>query len=267
MEETENKEVTTGRDRMRSMMSKKYPDKVFDGENATDDLDELVASELESGAAELEASRTNNQKIVDLFNRDPRTARLLMRMATEEGTDPIDLLIEMYGPDLLDALQSDEGKEKISKATALYLETKAKEEAGESERMANYEQSVKEIAAFAQEKGLSDEQAVAVFEKINQIGFDVIEGKFTREAMQMAYDAMNFGPAVEKARKEGERDGRNAKIEEKLAKVNKPVEMPPAVGGQGSTVAEPKPKVRDTFFDGVREEVNRGYGQKSAFRK
>lgn len=267
MKVAENKEVKKGRDRYKDYMSQKYPDKVFDGENATDDLDELVASELEANASELEASRANNKKMVDLFNKSPREARFLLRLATEQDANPISILVEMYGPDLLDAMQSEEGKALLSDATAKYLEVKATEEAGEAERMANYEKSVQDIAAFAQEKGLTDEQAVAVFEKINQIGFDVIEGKYTREAMQMAYDAMNFSTAVESARKEGERDGRNAKIEEKLAKVNKPVDMPPAVGGQGATVPEPKAKVRDSFFDAQRDEVNRGYGRKSAFEK
>lgn len=267
MEVNENKQVKTGRDRYKEYMSGKYPDKVFDGENATDDLDELVASELEANASELEASRANNKKLVDLMNKDPRHARYIMRMMTEEGANPLSVMMEIYGPDLMDALQSEEGKEMMSKATEKYLETKASEEAGEAERMQNYEKSVNDIAAFAQEKGLTDEQAVALFEKINQIGFDVIEGKFTREAMQMAYDAMNFSSAVDNARKEGERDGRNAKIEEKLAKVNKPIEMPPAVGGQGATVPEPKARKRDDFFDAQREEVNRGYGQKSAFSK
>lgn len=248
-------------------MSQKYPDKVFDGENATDDLDELVASELEANASELEASRANGKKMVDLFNKSPREARFLLRLATEQDANPISILVEMYGPDLLDAMQSEEGMALISEASAKYLEAKATEEAGEAERMANYEKSVQDIAAFAQEKGLTDEQAVELFEKINQIGFDVIEGKFTREAMQMVYDAMNFSTAVESARKEGERDGRNAKIEEKLAKVNKPMDMPPSVGGQGATVPEPKTKVRDSFFDAQRDEVNKGYGQKSAFRK
>lgn len=267
MKETENKQVKTGRDRYRDYMSSKYPDKVFDGENATDDLDELVASELESNAAELETSRANNKKLVDLMNRDPRHARYIMRMMTEEGANPLVVMMEIYGPDLMEALQSEEGKEMMSKATEKYLETKASEEAGEAERMANYENSIKEIAAFAQENGLTDEQAVAVFEKINQIGFDVIDGKISRETMQMAYDAMNFGTAVETARKEGERDGRNAKIEEKLAKVKTPVDMPPAVGGQGATMPEPKPRKRDDFFDAQRDEVNRGYGSRSAFSK
>lgn len=267
MEVTENKEVKSGRDRTKSYMSQKYPDKVFDGENATDDLDELVASELESNASELDNYRANNQKLVGLMNRDPRHARYIMRMMTEEGANPLVVMMEIYGPDLLDALQSEEGKDMMSKATEKYLEVKASEEAGEAERLANYENSVKDIAAFAQENGLTDDQAVAVFEKINQIGFDVIEGKITREAMQMAYDAMNFSTAVENARKEGERDGKNQKIEERLAKVKAPAAMPPSVGGQGATAPEPKPRRRDDFFDAQRDEVSRGYGQKSAFRK
>lgn len=268
MKVTEDKEVKKGRDRYIDYMSQKYPDKVFEGENATDDLDELVASELESNAAELEGFRANNKKIVDLFNRDPRWAKVLMRIAASEDTNPIDVLIEMYGPDILEAMQSDEGRAKISEATSKYMEAKAKSEEGEKERMDNYETSIKELVAFADEKGLDDEQAKQVFEKVNQIGFDVMEGIYTREAFQMVYDAMNFSSAVENARKEGERDGRNAKIEEKLAKVNKPVDLPPSVGGQGATAPEPKPAAqKDSFFDGVREEVNRGYGQKSAFSK
>lgn len=267
MEVIENKEVKSGRDRTKAYMSQKYPDKVFDGENVTDDLDELVASELESNASELDNYRTNNQKLVELMNRDPRHARYIMRMMTEEGANPLVVMMEIYGPDLLDALQSEEGKDMMSKATEKYLEVKASEEAGEAERLANYENSVKDIVAFAQENGLTDDQAVAVFEKVNQIGFDVIEGKITREAMQMAYDAMNFSTAVENARKEGERDGKNQKIEERLAKVKAPAAMPPSVGGQGATAPEPKSRKRDDFFDEQRDEVSRGYGQKSAFRK
>ena len=130
-------------------------------------------------------------------------------------------------------------------------------------RMDNYEKSINELAAFAAEKGLSDEQAVGIFEKVNQIGFDAIEGIYTRESFEMAYNAMNYTNDVENARKEGERDGRNERIEEKLKKVSKPADMPPTLGGQGAGVAEAKPKKKaDPFFEGVAEEVSRGYGKK-----
>jgi hypothetical protein len=54
---------------------------------------------------------------------------------------------------------------------------------------------------------------------------------------------------VETARKEGEVAGRNAKIEEKLAKVEKPADMPPAVGGQGAAMPEvPKKREKNDMF-------------------
>ena len=103
----------------------------------------------------------------------------------------------------------------------------------------------------ADEKGLSDEQAIAIFEKVNQIGFDVIEGKYTRESYEMAYNAMNYAADVETARKEGEVAGKNQKIEEKLAKVEKPIDMPPTVGGQGASVPETAPKKKRNNMFGL----------------
>lgn len=249
MEKTENKEVTTSRDRIRDRFVQKYPERDFNGENASNDLDDLIVSELEAYDKELEESRAQNKKMVDLFNRDPRSAGLLMDMAA--GGDPITYLLTAFGPELMDALQSEEGRAKISESTSKYLERKASEEAGEQERMANYEKSIQDLAAYAEEKGLSDEQAIKIFEKVNQVGFDVIEGIYTRETFDMAYNAMNYTADVETARKEGEVAGRNAKIEEKLAKVEKPVDMPPAVGGQASSVAETRPKPNRSNMFGV----------------
>ena len=65
----------------------------------------------------------------------------------------------------------------------------------------------------------------------------------------MVYNAMNYASDVETARKEGEVAGKNAKIEEKLAKVEKPIDMPPSVGGQGAAVPEaPREKKSNNMF-------------------
>ena len=191
METTETKEVMSSRDRIKDRYAKRYPERDFNGENASDVLDDEVISELEKYDAEIEGYRANDKKIKELFNSDPRSARFVVDWSSKGG-NPIQYLLEIFGPELMDALQSEEGKAKIVESTNKYLERKATEEAGESERMANYENSIKDLVAFADEKGLSKEQAVAVFEKINQIGFDVIEGKHTRDAYEMAYNAMNY---------------------------------------------------------------------------
>lgn len=262
---TETKEVTRPMDKLRDRYVSRNPEKDYGGENAEDALVADVLAELEgfdARLAEFDEGRRQSQKMVDLFNRDPRSSRFLIALASGEG-NPIDYLLDIYGPDLLDALQSEEGRAKLVDSNNKWLERKASEDSTMQARMDNYEKSVADLAAFAEEKGLSDEQAVAIFEKVNQIGFDAIEGLFTRESYEMAYNAMNYANDVEQARKEGERDGRNERIEEKLKKVAKPADMPPTVGGQGAGVAETKPrKAVDPFFEGVADEVSRGYGKK-----
>lgn len=262
---TETKEVTRPLNKLRDRYVAKNPDKDYSGENAEDALVADILAELEGYDArlsEFEEGRAQSQKMVDLFNRDPRSSKFMLALASGEG-NPIDYLLDIYGPDLLDALQSEEGRAKIVDSNNKWLEKKNSEESTMQARMDNYEKSIADLAAFASEKGLSDEQAVAIFEKVNQIGFDAIEGIYNRESYEMAYKAMNYANDVEKARNEGERDGRNERIEEKLKKVAKPADMPPTVGGQGAGAAEAKPRKKvDPFFEGVAEEVNRGYGKR-----
>lgn len=261
----DNKEVTRPWDKLRERYSAKYPEKDYGSENVDDALVADIIADLDgfdARAAEFEEGQKQSKQMVDLFNRDPRSSKFLLALASGEG-NPIDYLLDIYGPDLLDALQSEEGRAKVIDSNNKWLEKKASEESTMQARMDNYEKSINDLVAFASEKGLTDEQAVAVFEKVNQIGFDAIEGVYTRESYDMVYNAMNYANDVESARKEGERDGRNERIEEKLKKVSKPADMPPSLGGQGAAVAETKPRKKaDPFFEGVAEEVNRGYGKK-----
>lgn len=262
---TNTKEVTNPWGRLRERYAAKNPGKEYGNEGADDALVADILSDLDeydARLAEFEESQAQSKKMVDLFNRDPKSTKYMLAIASGEG-NPLDYLLDIYGPDLLDALQSEEGRAKIVESNNKWLEKKSAEESTMQTRMDNYAKSIDDLVAFASEKGLSDEQAMQVFEKVNQIGFDAIEGLYSRESYEMAYNAMNYANDVSKARMEGERDGRNARIEEKLKKVAKPADMPPTVGGQGAAVAETKPRKEiDPFFAGIADEVSRGYGKK-----
>lgn len=265
MKETNTQEVKTSRERIRERLAKEYPDTDFNAENASDVESDSIVSLLEKYDAELEGYRSNNDRVSKLFDSDPRAGRFFVNWMASGG-NPIQYLLDIFGPELTEAMESEEGRAKIVESTNKYLERKAENEKGEAERMANYEQSINDLAAFAQEKGLSEEQAVAVFEKVNQIAFDVIDGKYSREAYEMAYKAMNYDVDVESARKEGEVTGRNAKIEERLGKVTKKPEMPPSLGGQGGAVPEPAPKKGgDPTLDAMRERMSKGPAKRGLF--
>lgn len=258
MKETNTEGVKTSRERIRERLVKEYPDTDFNAENASDVEDDSIVSLLEKYDAELEGYRSNNDRVSKLFDSDPRAGKFFVNWMASGG-NPIQYLLDIFGPDLADAMASEEGRAKIVESTNKYLERKAENEKGEAERMANYEQSINELTAFAEEKGLTEEQAVSVFEKVNQIAFDAIDGKYSREAYEMAYKAMNYDGDVEKARTEGEVTGRNAKIEERLGKVNKKPEMPPSLGGQGGAVAEAAPKKTvDPVMEAMREKMSKG---------
>lgn len=244
---------------------KEYPDTDFNAENASDVENDSIVSLLEKYDKELEGYRSNNDRVSKLFDSDPRAGRFFVNWMASGG-NPIQYLLDIFGPELTEAMESEEGRAKIVESTNKYLERKAENEKGEAERMANYEQSINDLTAFAEEKGLSEEQAVAVFEKVNQIAYDAIDGKYSREAYEMAYKAMNYDGDVEKARTEGEVTGRNAKIEERLGKVNKKPEMPPSLGGQGGAVAEPAArKDADPMLEAMRERIKKGNTKRGTF--
>lgn len=246
----ETEKVTTSRDRIRDRYTNKYPERDFLAEGAESAIDDEVIAELEAFDAELDGYRKNDKQIKELFNSDPRSATFMVNWMAGGG-NPIQYLLDIFGPELQKALESEEGRAKIVESTDKWLAKRATEKQGEEQRMANYEASVKDLVAFAEEKGLSEDQAMEIFEKVNQIGFDVIDGKYTRESFEMAYDAMNYRNDVETARKEGEVAGRNTKIQERLAKVEKPVDMPPAVGGQGTGAPETSRKRSTTNMFGI----------------
>lgn len=266
MKNIETEKVTSSRDRLLERFAKDNPDVDFNAENGQDVLFDKILSALEKYDAELEGYRTSDKKIKDLFNSDPKSGMFVTSWAAGGG-DPITYLLDIFGPDIMDALQSEEGKAKVAESHAKWLERKTAEEKGEGERMQNYENSIKELVAFAEENGLSDDQAIAIFERANQIADEAMDGKYTRETFEMINKAVNYDDSIKKAREEGERDGRNTRIEEKLGKVRKNPEMPPSLGGQGAAMPEPAPKQSDPTLDAIRREIAEGYKKKSTFGK
>lgn len=266
MENIEKEKVTSSRDRLLERFAKDNPDVDFNAENGQDVLFDKILAALEQYDSELEGYKVNDKKIRDLFNTDPKSGRFITSWAAGGG-NPITYLLDIFGPDLMDALQSEEGKAKVAESQAKWLERKAEEEKGESARMENYQNSIKDLVAFADENGLNDEQAVSIFEKANQIADEAMEGIYTRETYEMINKAVNYDDNVKKAREEGERDGRNTKIEERLGKVQKKPEMPPSLGGQGAAMPEPAPRQSDPTLDAIRREIAEGYKKKSTFGK
>lgn len=240
METPENKQGTTRRDAVLGRLKTRHPDREFvDDEGIFDAIDNDY-SEAEAAAEKMKGYEENSKKMVDMFyHGDPRVVAFFN--ACKDGQDPIDFLIENFGDDFREALDSEEGRKKYGEKHQKWLEKVAKEKELEEEAGRNLDESLAMLDQIQQEKGLTDEQAVQLFDTIHQMTLDLAQNKITREIYEFGLKALNYDADVDAAAHEGEIRGRNAKIEEKLRKKEMPEGIPPTLNS-GAAGHEPKPK-------------------------
>lgn len=232
MKQTENQTVRSSRDRMKERYSKKYPDRNFNDANAQSAIDDLAWEDIEGMETRLEEYESHSKKLTDLFRGNPKAGQMFIHMAN--GGDPIQYFVENFGDEFMDAMGSEEGKKAFVESHDKWLNKLADSKRLDEEAERNFAESIKSLQRFQEEKGLSDEEAIAVFEKVHKIGTDMVLGIYSPESLLMAYNAMNYDGDVKRAHAEGEVAGKNAKIEEKLRKARRPEQMPPSLAGAGS---------------------------------
>ena len=237
--EKEEVKVPTSRERLTDRYRKNRPDLNWEGE-ADNDIDALAADELETFDRERAERQDLDDKMNGLFDSNPNASKIFIGWAN--GKDPVENLIEIYGDDFVEALQSEEGKEKFQKALEAWRKGKEAEAEHQAAYDANIAESAKNLVAFADSHDLTDEQVNELVEKVHKIGTDVCDGLYTPEVLEMVYKAEGFEKAVDDAREEGRIEGKNEKIRREL-RDNKPATgLPPTAGGQGMIGAEAVPE-------------------------
>lgn len=245
MENKENQNVTTSRERYMNRLSQRFPDRQFKGQDGQDvqdviddSLDEML-SEYETGRDEY---RNNSKRLNDLFRGNPKIGGLFMKWAA--GGDILESLIEEFGDEFLDALSSEEGKQKYLDAQKAWLDKVNRTKEADEEARINFEKSVETLRAFQQEHNLSDDEAIAVFDKVQKIGTDMVQGIYTSDSFLLVLNAINHDSDVAAARAEGEVAGKNTRIRERMHSGDSMGNLPPSLSGQGASAGEKKPKSR-----------------------
>lgn len=248
MKTAENQEVKTSRAKLDERLAKRFPDRDFSGKNVRDgqNVQELYDDSLEEMFGEYDAREaeynSHSERLSALFKNEPRAAKVFMAWAS--GGDLMEQLIENFGDEFRDALDSEEGRNRFLDAQNRWIQKVADNRKADEEAAANFETSVATLQKFQQEHNLSDEEAIAVFDRVHKIGTDMVQGIYTVDSFLLALNAINHDKDVETARAEGQISGRNEKIREKLRDESQTRNLPPAVGGQGASAGEMKPKSR-----------------------
>ena len=207
----ENMTIKSNRDKYVERVKSKYPDRDWADDEA---LWGQANEDYDGYDKELSEYKAHEKTFSDMFTKDPRSAAFLSKW--RKGGDPVVALVEMYGDDFMDALQDPDKQEALAEASKEFAERVAKEKEFEEQYQKNISETLSMLNDMQQEEGLSDDDIDGAMEFLVGIMKDGILGKFTRESVTMAMNAINHDGDVAVAEREGEVRGRNARIEEKL---------------------------------------------------
>ena len=222
------------RDMLRERLSKKYPDKNFDDDEA---FAGQVSDDYDDYDKRLADYQKNEQAIGDMFSTDPRATSFLMEW--KDGSDPVVALVRTFGKDIVDAADDPARQEEIAKANKEYIERVNKSKELDNEYETNLQESLQTLADAQKQNGWSDEQIDNAFQQLFQIVDDAVMGKFSPETLQLVMNAQNYNQDIATAQQEGEVKGRNAKIEEKLRKAKSGDGTPQLNGKNGKVQRSP----------------------------
>jgi hypothetical protein len=246
MEKTENVQDKTKRELALARLQSKYPDAKYEDDEA---LFGQINDDYDDYDRQLSEYKEREQTFADLFTRDPRSASFFMEW--RKGGDPRLELIRAYGTDIVDIINDPERQEEVAEANKDYVERVAKEKEYEEAYKANLAESMSNLEKMQQEQGMTDEQADELVQFLVGIYQDVVMGKFTPEALEMARKALHHDEDVATASHEAEVRGRNEKIEEKL-RTNKKGDGLAVLDGKTRQQAPTTPRPQ-SFFDLARE--------------
>lgn len=242
----------TQRERYRSRRKEAYPD-------VSEDDEEAYYGKANADLDELEGYRKNNQALADVFDKTPTLAGMLL--AAKEGENPFVYLAEQAGPDLdiRELINDPDFGAKMSEALTKYQEGQVKGKQAQTEMQQNFEQSFTALKEIQQERGMRDEDCLALVEKM--FGGEEDEGIFgkaargivDKETWEAILKARNYDDDVAAARERGSAQAMNSRIQNPLKQFDD-TGMPPALNAGGAGAGESKPGKKRFFDDWERNE-------------
>lgn len=225
----DSKPIQTNRERYAERIKSKYPDREFADDEA---LWGQVNDDYDGYDKELSEYKEREKSLSDLFTSDPRSASFLTNW--RKGGNPAVELVRMFGDDFMEELQNPDRQEELAKASQEFAERVAKEKEFDEQYKANISETLATLEQIQNEEGKTDEEIDAAMDFLVRIMKDGILGKFSKESIEMAFDAINHDEDVKAAAQEAEVKGRNAKITETLRKHKSSDGMPALNGRNGS---------------------------------
>lgn len=230
------------RDEALERLRERYPDDSFDDDEA---IYGRMIDDYDNGEKELSEYKDREKVLSDLFTADPRSAQFLAEW--KNGKNPAIALVEMFGDDFVEELKDPKKQEELAQASKAFAERVAKEKEYDDIYQHNIEQSRQMLENMQQQDGLSDDDIDRAMEFLVNVMKDGILGKFSRESVLMALNAIDHDKDVQQAHLEGNVEGKNTKINERLRRRERN-DGTANLNGKNAAGAQQR-KARQSIFD------------------
>lgn len=260
MKEAVNQGAVTARSRVAERLRLKNPEIDLEDDEV---LYSGILDQYDHYDKEAEDYKAREQRMLDLFSKDPRSAAFFNDW--QNGGDPLVALVRQFGSDgLKEALEDPERQDELAEAHKEWLERKVKSEELEAEYQANIDASLEMADALCQEHGLSEEEFAQVVQFLQTIFSEFLVGKWNKETLLMAINAIKHDEHVATAEHNALVDGRNSKIDEAKVKKKKGDGMPQIPVGGGAVPRSNRRSLGalDRFSDTREDIYDRGGGIK-----
>lgn len=195
---------------------------------------------MEDSENSLNAIRENNEKLYRRLESDPAAAAALAEFI--DGKPLPVALASYFSPEELSAQEGDEYYEDYRKAIDERSARNEEYRKMAEEINANSLISEENFKQFAEEEGLTKEQADEIYQAITRFTDATSKGLYDKDFIRLFHKGKNYDADVQEANEAGKTAGRNEKIVEKLEKPKGDGLPEPTGGKQG---VEPKEKQVD----------------------
>jgi hypothetical protein len=188
-------------------LSQAYPDRKFE---KPEDYDAALDEHLSELSDYRDKGQIANSKLISLFDAEPQVGDIVRDMIN--GSTFREALARYVSPQDLTAIEGDPDYEGWNKNKTAREEALGKRKSAEEEFNTNLQMSQQQIADFATENKLSDDQAELLLSSLDNIVAEVKAGKVTKETLLLMKKAVDYDNAVGSAAETGAIAGRNANI-------------------------------------------------------
>lgn len=240
-----------GSDRLHSFMQGRYPDKTWADD---DEFYSNVADYLEDSGRRISEYENADTQILNIAKEYPEILSIIKDIV--DGKSFEEALARNID---IEELIPREGEPDFAKYDNARKERKARRAEAEAYRAKldkNMEKSREVLKSYFEEHGMSDEEALAFSEYIDNIVSAYLDRAITPEILDIFNHARNYDKDMAEARTAGEAVGRNAKIDAEREKRDGATDGLPGAGSSAGTLDTETPKEKN-FIDNVLEQTSR----------